>query len=271
MIRLVAGTPVERPVAESRPAVPTSDADPELLALRVEVQRLRLALSLSRAREERNRHLAFHDPLTGLPNRLDFDHQSNRAVARHDSGGRAFALLYIDLDGFKAINDLYGHDIGDELLKVIASRLSHAVRKGDSVSRHGGDEFACLLPSVANEAQATSIARKLQVAISAPNQIGPLVVSIRPSIGVALYPRDASTVASLLKAADQAMRWAKQERLGLAFFNQLPAAVSPTDRPKAGGQAPERVARVAPVAAVRAPSALPRVRVAHEQRAPGAE
>lgn len=235
MIRLVAARAIARVAAEDGAAPTATDTAPELQALRIEVQRLRLALSLSRAREERNRHLALHDALTGLPNRREFDHQSVRAVARHDRGGHEFALLYIDLDGFKAINDQYGHDTGNELLKVIGSRLAHAVRKGDSISRHGGDEFACLLPDVADDAQATSIARKLHFAISAPCQVGSVKVSIGPSIGMALYPRDASTVATLLEAADQAMRWAKQERLGLAFFSCMPRTVRLTSRTRAAG------------------------------------
>lgn len=229
MIRLIASSPVAHDATVPGGSSPRPDPDPELLALRMEVQRLRLALTLSRAREQRSRHLALHDALTGLPNRLEFDQQSHRAVARHDSGGRAFALLYIDLDGFKSVNDRYGHDVGDELLKVIASRLAHTVRKGDSISRHGGDEFACLLPDVATEAQAKVIARKLQDAISAPSQVGPVRLSVDPSIGVALYPRDAPTVAKLLAAADQAMRWAKQACVGQACYSRLPHAVRASD------------------------------------------
>lgn len=204
--------------------VPTG-AVPELQTLRVEVQRLRLALKLSRAREERMRLLASQDTLTGLPNRREFEFQSFRAVARHRSDGHEFGLLFIDLDGFKTINDQFGHDIGDELLMVIGSRLAHAVRVGDSISRHGGDEFVCLLPDVRSEDQAASIANKLHDAISAPCQVGPLLVSVSPSIGMALYPRDATTVAGLLRNADHAMRWAKQERLGQAFFSRMPKSL----------------------------------------------
>jgi diguanylate cyclase (GGDEF)-like protein len=260
MFRLAAAKSLLRLAAIDGVTPSRAEPDPELLALRVEVQRLRLALALSRAREQRNRHLAMHDGLTGLPNRQAFDNQSFRAIARHDSGGHAFALLYIDLDGLKTINERYGHDIGDELLMVIGARLSHAVRKGDSVSRHGSDEFACLLPDVANEAHAMAIARKVHGAIAAPSQIG-------PSIGVALYPRDASTVATLLQAANQAMRWAKQERLNQAFFSRMPHPVRlpmvptpagsarPTAAPPDGTArpAPPPLARAAPAARTPAP------------------
>jgi diguanylate cyclase (GGDEF)-like protein len=259
MFRLAAAKSLLRLAAADGGAPSRPDPDPELLALRVEVQRLRLALALSRAREQRNRHLAQHDALTGLPNRQDFDKQSFRAIARHDSGGHAFALLYIDLDGFKTINERYGHDIGDELLMVIGARLSHAVRKGDSVSRHGSDEFACLLPDVANEAHAMAIARKVHGAIAAPSQIGPLAISIGPSIGVALYPRDAQTVATLLQAANQAMRWAKQERLSQAFFSRMPQPVrTPRAQTPAGSARPIAVSPgswAGPPAPVRAASA----------------
>ena len=195
----------------------------ELAQVRCELQQARRELIDSRAGERRARDTAFHDTLTGLPNRRSFEERSGHALARHEPHARAFALLYIDLDGFKAVNDVHGHAVGDELLKVIGSRLAQAVRVDDTVSRHGGDEFLCLLLDVRGDAQVAASARKLFDAVAAPCQLGGLSLCVRPSIGVALYPRDGTSVGALLESADSAMFRAKKHRLGHAFFSQLPA------------------------------------------------
>lgn len=244
---------VDRSAADLTSMPGRTGDDPELQALRDEVGRLRLALALSREREEHVRHLASHDEMTGLPNRRDFESRSLRAMARHHADGHEFGLMFIDLDGFKLINDQYGHDIGDGLLKVIGSRLRHAMRLGDSVSRHGGDEFVCLVRDVANEARAAAIARKLHSTVSAPCQVGPLMVSVSPSIGIALCPHDATTVAALLSKADHAMRWAKQERLGLAFCGHRPGT------PRGAGRAgPTSHSRMHFLSAANQPDLRPR-------------
>ena len=196
----------------------------ELAQVRCELQQARRELSESRAGERRARHTAFHDTLTGLPNRRSFEECSGNALARHEPHARAFGLLYIDLDGFKSINDVHGHAVGDELLKVISARLTQAVRVDDTVSRHGGDEFLCLLLDVQDEEQVAAIARKLFDAVSAPCRLGPLALRVRPSIGIALYPLDGTSVDALLQSADSAMFWAKKHRLGHAFCSQLSSA-----------------------------------------------
>lgn len=195
----------------------------ELLEARDELQQARQQLLESQVHEERTRHKAFHDTLTGLPNRFSFEERSSRALAQHRPLAREFGLMYLDLDGFKSINDLHGHAVGDELLKVIGSRLTHAVRTRDSISRQGGDEFLCLMLDVQSEHQVTSIARKLIDTVSAPCRIGSLTLCVRPSIGIALYPRDGSTVEALLESADKAMFWAKRHRLGHALFRYVPS------------------------------------------------
>ena len=200
----------------------------ELAQVRGQLQQARRELSESRAGERQARDTAFHDTLTGLPNRRSFDECSGNALARHRPHARAFGLLYIDLDGFKAVNDVHGHAVGDALLKVIGARLAQAVRVDDTVSRHGGDEFLCLLLDVQDDAQVAAIARKLFDAVSAPCQLGRLSLCVRPSIGVALYPQDGTSVEALLESADSAMFWAKKHRLGHAFFSQLPAAGAPS-------------------------------------------
>jgi diguanylate cyclase (GGDEF)-like protein len=196
----------------------------ELAQARRDLQQVRRELANSRADERRVRHTAYHDSLTGLPNRRSFEEHSGHAMQRQAPQTREFALLYIDLDGFKSVNDVHGHAVGDELLKVIGARLTQAVRADDTVSRHGGDEFLCLLLDVQDEEQVAAIARKLFDAVSAPCQLGRLSLCARPSIGVALYPRDGLSVEALLESADSAMFWAKKHRLGHAFFSQLPSA-----------------------------------------------
>ena len=234
--RLAELSRVARAFDPQSPAAPLEEATRlarrlalELLEVRRELQQTRLQLRESHVHEEHALHRAFHDTLTGLPNRVSFEEHSRRALALHEPQAREFGLMYIDLDGFKSINDDYGHAVGDELLKVIGARLTAAVRAQDSISRHGGDEFLGLLLDVQNEQQATSIARKLIDAVSAPCQLGPRVLCVRPSIGIALYPRDGITVEALLESADRAMFWAKRHRLGHALFRHVPFPLSSCD------------------------------------------
>ena len=145
-------TSTPTPIALARPvpggSLRSSLAELEL-ALResvTELQRVQAALSESLAREAQAQLLAWHDPLTGLPNRRGFELSSVSTLARQRASSAVFALLFIDLDDFKSVNDLHGHAVGDELLRVIGQRLVHALRAGDVGSRQGGDEFLCLLP-----------------------------------------------------------------------------------------------------------------------------
>lgn len=184
-----------------------------------ELQRVQAALSDSLAREAQAQQQASHDPLTGLPNRRGFEARSVDTLARHQPGSQAFALLFIDLDDFKAVNDHHGHAVGDELLRVIGQRLVHALRAGDVVSRQGGDEFLCLLPDVHDADHVASIARKLFDSVAAPCQLGGRPLQVKPSIGVALYPRDGDNIAALIAQADGAMFHAKRRRIGHAFTN----------------------------------------------------
>ena len=195
----------------------------ELRAVRGELQQTRLLLLESRVREQQARYRACHDSLTGLPNRSAFEERSSHALAPHRPRPRPFGLIYLDLDGFKSINDSHGHAVGDGLLKVIGSRIAHAVRAQDSICRRGGDEFLCLLLDVRSERQVASIARKLIGTVSAPCQLGSLTLYVTASIGIALYPADGSTIEALLERADRAMFWAKQNRLGHSLFRHVPA------------------------------------------------
>lgn len=163
---------------------------------------------------------ALHDELTALPNRGFFRDRLDQALRVAVPQRRALAVLYLDLDGFKAVNDLHGHDVGDELLRVIASRLTRAVRTEDVVSRLGGDEFACLLAGSPSRKQLAQLAGKLVAAIAAPCKLGVLKLSVSASIGIAVCPSDGETVDALLKNADAAMYYAKRRGNCLAFFDQ---------------------------------------------------
>lgn len=174
----------------------------------------------SQAGERRARHLALHDSLTALPNRNFFRERLDHALQHADRRSKALAVLYLDLDKFKPINDEYGHSVGDELLRIIAARLSRAVRANDLVGRMGGDEFACVLGGVTSQEQLGLLACKLLDAVSAPLYIGNLALSVQPSIGIAICPANGVTTEALLKNADAAMYSAKRQKAGYAFFDE---------------------------------------------------
>lgn len=189
----------------------------ELADLRAELAQARRELLGTQAGERQARHLALHDPLTALPNRSFFQERLAHTLSRNEAPG--LALLYFDLDGFKPVNDTHGHDVGDALLKVVAARLTRAVRASDMVSRMGGDEFACLLDRLPSREQLSHLACKLLDAVAAPAQVGTLMLSVRPSIGIVICQGDGSSVQALLKNADAAMYRAKREKSGYAFFD----------------------------------------------------
>src|SRR5437763_8235001 len=154
---------------------------------------------------------ARHDELTGLPRADLFNDQVSIAVATaHQQGGKA-AVMFLDLDRFKKINDSLGHAAGNQLLQLVAKRLEHAVRDGDTVARMGGDEFVVLLPQLNKEGDAVRIARKLLATFREPFNLGKQQLYVTASIGVALHPRDGEQPDTLLKNADAAMYGAKDK------------------------------------------------------------
>ncbi|AZQ12292.1 EAL domain-containing protein [Shewanella khirikhana] len=159
--------------------------------------------------EEDLRQLASFDPLTQLPNRTLFQDRLGHALAQAHRAESMVALLFLDLDRFKHINDSMGHHIGDLLLKSVAHRLQNCVREGDTVARLGGDEFTIILEGVHKTKAATVIAEKLIRAFQTPFILEDQVLTISPSIGISLYPLDAEDSASLIKFADTAMYHAK--------------------------------------------------------------
>ncbi|MCV2355632.1 EAL domain-containing protein [Paucibacter sp. B2R-40] len=170
--------------------------------------------------EERLHHLAHHDALTGLPNRLLFANDLARSIERAKRGGKSIALLFLDLDHFKLINDTMGHAVGDKLLHEIARRLRNSVRAQDAVARLGGDEFTVALEDVGSPDDAASMAHKIIAALSEPMQLEGNQVTISPSIGIAFYPADGACIEDLTRAADAAMYRAKQHgRKTFAFYS----------------------------------------------------
>lgn len=164
-------------------------------------------------------HLAYHDELTGLPNRACFRERVDRAVERARGSGDRFAVLFIDLDGFKVINDSLGHDVGDKVLIEIAARLSEVHRDEDMLSRFGGDEFLVLVDRVGGRADAAAVAHKMLEAIERPLQIGSMSAQLSGSVGVAMFPDDGADTGELLRNADAAMYARKANgRHGVHFY-----------------------------------------------------
>ncbi|MBI2709812.1 MAG: EAL domain-containing protein [Actinobacteria bacterium] len=160
-----------------------------------------------RAAEHDLVHQTLHDPLTGLGNRLLLRERLQHAIAR--SGPRGFAVMYLDLDRFKSVNDAHGHDVGDGLLVAVAGRLRRAVRTGDTVTRLGGDEFAIVAPGVTDEAAALALAEKMRAALAEPFRVGETDLGITASIGVVLAGPEVASGDQLLHDADVAMYRAK--------------------------------------------------------------
>ncbi len=166
-----------------------------------------------------NEHQAQHDALTGLANRTLFHARIGHVVnPRRRSDGRA-AVVVVDLDGFKEINDSLGHAAGDELLVVLSGRLDAALRTSDTVARLGGDEFGILLPDIRKRADVLHAVERLKEAIEEPVALQGLSLSLEASIGIATYPEDGEDVETLLRCADAAMYHAKEEKCGWAFYD----------------------------------------------------
>lgn len=169
---------------------------------------IRYAIDRKRAEIELAR-LAHYDALTGIPNRLLFNDRLDRALQRGERGESPFALLYLDLDGFKSVNDTHGHDVGDKLVQGIAARLSQCIRRTDSVARIGGDEFTVLLEKVTSTNDTVTIAQKIIDVITEPFNINGQQLRVGSSIGIAVYPEAGRDATTLIKHADMAMYEAK--------------------------------------------------------------
>lgn len=159
--------------------------------------------------DERLAHMAQHDALTDLPNRLLLTDRLNVALAQAQRSGKRLALMFMDLDRFKNLNDVFGHDLGDRVLREVATRLTDCVRAADTVSRQGGDEFLVVLPEIESEQDAARIAEKLIAAVAAPFVLDGTEVVLSGSIGIACFPENGRDAEALLRNADVAMYVAK--------------------------------------------------------------
>jgi diguanylate cyclase (GGDEF)-like protein len=166
-------------------------------------------------------HASLHDPLTGLPNRTLFNDRLEHGLAVANRNGLNFAVMFLDLDDFKIINDSHGHDVGDLVLQTIAGRLKETTRDDDTVCRHGGDEFLFLLMNTESEQDIAIVAEKIIKAVQVPCDIRvrdiSISLSINPSIGISIFPKDGTTSDALLDVADKAMYRAKHNKHGYSF------------------------------------------------------
>jgi len=176
-------------------------------------------VSAARAMSLQMTHTAHHDVVTNLPNRLLLNDRITQSIALAHRQSRPIAVLFLDLDHFKNINDSLGHASGDELLRSVSKRLMSCVRASDTVSRQGGDEFAILLPEITHAQDAATCAAKIILALNTPHSIGTRTLHIGASIGISLYPKDGEDAETLIKNADTAMYNAKERGRGnFQFF-----------------------------------------------------
>jgi len=191
-----------------------------VIGVNVDITERKIAEEMLRDRDAQLTHLSQHDVLTGLPNRMLLDDRIRQAVALAPRHKKHVAVLYLDLDGFKEINDTKGHATGDRLLVSVARRLVECVRGSDTVSRRGGDEFVVLLSESARAEDAAMIAQKILKAVSEPHAIDQCQIRISTSIGVSVFPQDGADPETLIKNADAAMYRAKEGGRGsYAFFS----------------------------------------------------
>jgi diguanylate cyclase (GGDEF)-like protein len=196
-----------------------SDAQLVVRTVRHAVERHRILTDLASARQ-REHYLAMHDSLTGLSNRSSFLDHLRRTLGYSARHQKRAAVLFLDLDRFKSINDTLGHPVGDDLLKVVAERLARSLRQTDLVARLGGDEFLIALPDLEREHDAARVACKLVNVLSRPAQLGDREYRISASVGIALFPRDGADADVLIRNADTAMYHAKAEHgRGYSYYS----------------------------------------------------
>jgi diguanylate cyclase (GGDEF)-like protein len=192
----------------------------ELADTKTDLAEVRDDLSKSQAKEQETRRSSLQDALTGLPNRVSFEQDLDQGLRQAKRHGWGLAVLFIDIDKFKSVNDSYGHGLGDKVLVMMANRLQSFLRDQDTVSRWGGDEFVCLLLEVKQEADVTRLAKKMASRMAEVCKLDGIILSIRASIGVAIYPADGETADTLFKNADTAMFKAKGTEKEVVLFRE---------------------------------------------------
>ncbi|MCD2449346.1 diguanylate cyclase [Methylicorpusculum oleiharenae] len=192
----------------------------ELAKTKTDLAEARDDFSKAQVKTEEAQQIALQDALTGLPNRVSFKQGLDQGLIQAKRHSWGLAVLFIDIDKFKNINDSYGHDMGDQVLLMVANRLKSFVRDEDIVSRWGGDEFVCLLFEVKREADVTRLAEQMINRIAEACEFDGTVLSIRVSIGIAIYPADGDTADVLFKNADTAMYKAKVSEKRVVLFRE---------------------------------------------------
>jgi diguanylate cyclase (GGDEF)-like protein len=198
-------------------AAGASDYIPKPIHYAVLSQRVRRIIEANRA-EKRIRHLAYNDVLTNLPNRTLFFELLGKSIEHARNAGQQVAVLFMDLDRFKYVNDNLGHAVGDRLLQAVAQRVRNTVRAADSVARLGGDEFTVVLHELDSPASAATAAHNIVRMLAAPFPIDGHDIFVTASVGIAMYPHDGADVATLVKHADSAMYRAKRNNSGFQFY-----------------------------------------------------
>jgi diguanylate cyclase (GGDEF)-like protein len=203
----------------------------------VQRQDLQEKLTRSAAQSEKHRYLAFHDSLTGLANRALFHDRLDLALRQYQRHQRSFAVMLIDLNQFKSVNDTFGHDVGDQVLRLVAQQLRACVRQEDTVGRSGGDEFVCLLLEVKEDDAIANVAASMLALIAQVSGLVEITTMLRASLGTAICPRDGNTAEALLNHADAAMYQAKRAGKGHCLRSGQVAAVAGVGNEAGQGQA----------------------------------
>ncbi|MCC2658330.1 MAG: diguanylate cyclase domain protein [Panacagrimonas sp.] len=204
-----------------------ADTESALADVRETLLQTEDALAGSQREEEQSRHRALHDGLTGLPNHELFADRLTQAIAMSERHGWKLAVMFVDLDRFKQVNDVHGHAAGDAVLKEMAQRLIRHSRDEDTVCRLGGDEFLILLINPQGDGAPERIARSMRDVLGAPVEARGLSLSVGSSIGIACFPQDATSVAQLIARADAAMYRAKRTGVGVVSCSDLDPADAP--------------------------------------------
>jgi len=179
------------------------------------------ALCESQAEGRRSRHIALHDAVTGLPNLTLFDDRLRNALAQAERHSWRLAVMFIDLDEFKSVNDTHGHDVGDRVLRMVGQRLQSLVRSGDTIGRRSGDEFLFLMLEAKEESNVAAFAVRIGHSIAEVCEIDGVKLKVKASVGIALYPEDGRSAQELLKKADVAMYAAKQQKQGPVLHSRI--------------------------------------------------
>jgi len=193
-------------------------ANAHLIIAAIEAQKMAEEVQAAKVQLD---YLAHHDTLTDLPNRILLQDRLNQSIEMARRQGRQLAVMFMDLDQFKNINDSLGHAVGDQLLQSVAQRLMSCVRHSDTISRQGGDEFVLLLPDLEHAEHAVRTAQKILDAVALPYRIDQHDLHTTISIGIGIYPSDGEDAQALVKSADMAMYYAKATgRNNYKFFEQ---------------------------------------------------